>query len=161
MGMNLIVLKLALGAYIKNRRKVLGLTQEQFAKRIGISHITLNKLELGKIDPKLSVLYKVSNELEMSLINLFQNIQEKNWSDHQNMSDGDKTLKIMEKLDSLGKLPAHWKEIEEFFVAEYNYKPKDYNQVLADLSHPEHCNNYPSIGKPVFKRVKRGTYQLL
>ena len=54
---------------IKRRRKELGLTQEELARRIGISRVTLSKMEnvYGLAEVKLSVLINLLRELGYEL----------------------------------------------------------------------------------------------
>lgn len=49
---------------LKRMRKKLGVTQEELAKRTGLSQAYIAKLESGKVDPKLSTLQKILNSLD-------------------------------------------------------------------------------------------------
>ncbi|EWG07242.1 MAG: XRE family transcriptional regulator [Candidatus Aramenus sulfurataquae] len=48
---------------IKRLRESLGITQAELAKRVGVSQSLIAKIENGKIDPKLSVVKKILDEL--------------------------------------------------------------------------------------------------
>jgi len=56
---------------IKQRRKELGMTQEELANKIGITTKWLSKLENGKVDPKLSLAYRISHYLECRIDDVF------------------------------------------------------------------------------------------
>ncbi len=48
---------------LKRLRESLGITQAELARRIGVSQSLIAKIENGKIDPKLSVVKKIFDEL--------------------------------------------------------------------------------------------------
>lgn len=48
---------------IKRIRESIGITQSELAKRIGVSQSLIAKIENGKIDPKLSIVRKIFDEL--------------------------------------------------------------------------------------------------
>ena len=50
---------------IRQRRKELGLSQEELAKRCGVSRQTVNAIENNKYDPTLSLAFKLARELEI------------------------------------------------------------------------------------------------
>ncbi len=56
---------------IKQRRIELGMTQQELANRIGITTKWLSKLENGKVDPKLSLAYRISHHLECRIDDVF------------------------------------------------------------------------------------------
>ena len=47
--------------HLKNIRKHLNLTQNQFAKEIGINQSMIAKIEAGKLDPTYSYVKKIEN----------------------------------------------------------------------------------------------------
>ena len=49
---------------IKNRRENLGLTQQELAKKIGKSRITITRIETGKLDPKYSIAKQLFETLD-------------------------------------------------------------------------------------------------
>ena len=56
---------------IRQRRKELGLSQEELAKRCGVSRQTVNAIENTKYDPTLSLAFKLPRELEIRVDELF------------------------------------------------------------------------------------------
>ena len=57
---------------IRNRRKELGLSQEELAKKCGVSRQTVNAIENNKYDPTLALAFKLSKELFTTVDELFQ-----------------------------------------------------------------------------------------
>ena len=60
------------GALIAQRRKHLGLTQQQLAERLHISHTTVSKWERGLGFPEVSLLEPLAGALELTLTELFR-----------------------------------------------------------------------------------------
>ena len=60
---------------IKTRRKELGLSQEELARRCGVSRQTINAIENDKYDPTLSLAFSLARELQCSVDGLFQPTQ--------------------------------------------------------------------------------------
>ena len=56
---------------IRQRRKELGLSQEELAKRCGVSRQIVNAIENNKYDPTLSLAFKLARELEIRVDELF------------------------------------------------------------------------------------------
>lgn len=56
-----------IGANIQSRRKVLGLTQEQLAERLGVSRQTVAKWETGETSPDLANASVLAEVLDVSL----------------------------------------------------------------------------------------------
>ena len=56
-----------IGYIIQQRRKLLGLTQEQLAGRTHFSKYMISKIERGKLDLKLTQLERISFGLETTL----------------------------------------------------------------------------------------------
>ena len=56
---------------IRARRKALGLSQEELARRCGVSRQTVNAIENNKYDPTLSLAFRLARELEMTVDGLF------------------------------------------------------------------------------------------
>ena len=56
---------------IRSRRKALGLSQEELAKRCSVSRQTVNASENDKYDPKLSLAFALAKELQLTVDELF------------------------------------------------------------------------------------------
>jgi transcriptional regulator with XRE-family HTH domain len=59
-----------LAARLKRLREERGLTQERLAKRSGVSHGYLARLEIGMHDPSLSTVEKLAKALKVTLAEL-------------------------------------------------------------------------------------------
>ena len=58
---------MTIGEKIKQRRKQVGLTQEQLAKYAGVHPVSIGKYEAGKIQPQIVQLKKISRSLGCSI----------------------------------------------------------------------------------------------
>ena len=56
---------------IRERRKSLGLSQEELAKRCGVTRQTVNAIENNKYDPTLSLAFRLAAVLETTVDRLF------------------------------------------------------------------------------------------
>ena len=56
---------------IRERRRELGICQEELARRCGVSRQTVNAIENNKYDPTLSLAFRLARELEMTVDGLF------------------------------------------------------------------------------------------
>ena len=56
---------------IRERRKALGLSQEELARRCGVSRQTVNAIENNKYDPTLALAFHLAKELETTVDELF------------------------------------------------------------------------------------------
>ena len=56
---------------IRERRRELGISQEELAKRCGVSRQTVNAIENNKYDPTLSLAFRLARELEITVDTLF------------------------------------------------------------------------------------------
>lgn len=56
---------------IRERRKELGLSQEELAKKCGVSRQTINAIENNKYDPTLSLAFSLARELSIKIDELF------------------------------------------------------------------------------------------
>lgn len=56
---------------IRDRRKELGLSQEELAKKCGVSRQTVNAIENNKYDPTLSLAFSLARELVITVDELF------------------------------------------------------------------------------------------
>lgn len=56
---------------IRNKRKEKGISQEELAKRCGVSRQTINAIENDKYDPTLSLAFRLARELGLMVDELF------------------------------------------------------------------------------------------
>ncbi len=63
--------KAALGARIKNLRRKLGYTQEQFAEAIGVAPRHVSRIENGVNSPSIDTLAKIADILQVDIKELF------------------------------------------------------------------------------------------
>ena len=56
---------------IHEKRKQLGLSQEELAKRCGVSRQTINAIENNKYDPTLALAFALAKELGTTVDELF------------------------------------------------------------------------------------------
>ncbi len=56
---------------IRNKRKEKGISQEELAKRCGVSRQTINAIENDKYDPTLSLAFRLARELGLAVDELF------------------------------------------------------------------------------------------
>ena len=56
---------------IRQRRKELGLSQEELAKKCGVSRQTVNAIENNKYDPTLTLAFSLAKELGLTVDALF------------------------------------------------------------------------------------------
>ena len=57
---------------IRHRRKELGLSQEELAKKCGVSRQTVNAIENDKYDPTLALAFNLARELQTTVDELFK-----------------------------------------------------------------------------------------
>ena len=57
---------------IRSRRRELGLSQEELAKKCGVSRQTVNAIENNKYDPTLSLAFSLAKELQPTVDELFR-----------------------------------------------------------------------------------------
>lgn len=57
---------------VQQFRKAKKLTQEEFAKRIGVSRKTIVSLEKGNYTPSLLLAFQIARELELDINEVFQ-----------------------------------------------------------------------------------------
>ncbi len=56
---------------IRDKRKEQGLSQEELAKKCGVSRQTVNAIENNKYDPTLALAFKLAQELKTTVDELF------------------------------------------------------------------------------------------
>ena len=52
-----------IGSNIQSRRRAIGLTQEQLAERSGVSRVTINRIERGKLNPSMKTLSRLARAM--------------------------------------------------------------------------------------------------
>lgn len=57
---------------IRNIRKEMGLSQDELAKKCGVSRQTVNAIENNKYDPTLMLAFSLAKELDTTVDRLFQ-----------------------------------------------------------------------------------------
>ncbi len=56
---------------IRELRKALGISQEELAKKCGVSRQTVNAIENNKYDPTLALAFRLAQELQTRVDELF------------------------------------------------------------------------------------------
>lgn len=56
---------------IREKRKELGFSQEELAKRCGVARQTVNAIENNKYDPTLALAFNLAKELQITVDELF------------------------------------------------------------------------------------------
>lgn len=56
---------------IKEKRKGRGMSQDELAKKCGVSRQTVNAIENNKYDPTLSLAFRLAHELQSTVDELF------------------------------------------------------------------------------------------
>ena len=56
---------------IRELRKVLGISQEELAKKCGVSRQTVNAIDNNKYDPTLALAFRLARELQVTVDGLF------------------------------------------------------------------------------------------
>ncbi|MCX4309676.1 MAG: helix-turn-helix transcriptional regulator [Desulfovibrio sp.] len=66
------------GANIANRRRQLNISQKELAARLDITQDAMNRIERGRMAPKMSRLESIAEELKCPVSFLFRNPDDKN-----------------------------------------------------------------------------------
>ena len=67
-----MVLGMHVGNRIRERRKSLGLTMRQLAQRVGVSYLTIHRVEMDKVSPSVALLSSIAEYLGQSILDFFQ-----------------------------------------------------------------------------------------
>jgi len=59
------------GSKIRERRKSLGLTMRQLAQRVGVSYLTIHRVEMDKLSPSVALLSSIAEHLGQSILEFF------------------------------------------------------------------------------------------
>ena len=76
-----------IGNEIRIERKKAGLTLEQMARKVGISPMTLQRIETGKSSPSLGLLSEIANALNKSIYSFIKEKRTKNLPFHIKLKD--------------------------------------------------------------------------
>ncbi len=60
-----------IGNRIREARKQLGLNMKEFAQQVGISYITLHRVETDKVSPSVALLSDIAHHLRQPIVNFF------------------------------------------------------------------------------------------
>jgi transcriptional regulator with XRE-family HTH domain len=60
------------GERVQKLRKEMGISQEEFAARVGVHRTYMGFIERGERNPSLTKIYKISSVLKVSLSDLFK-----------------------------------------------------------------------------------------
>ena len=80
------------GERIRNRRKILNMSQDQLAELASLNRVTVAKYESGKVEPGAQALSRIADALETSVDALLGRIEP------NNVEESDETLKFRERL---------------------------------------------------------------
>lgn len=128
-----------IGTNIRRQRKLLGLTQSDLAKRLGIHQSALSNVESGKTNLTLDLLTDISSGLQTNVDTLLQQKDEVLWNEDRIRM---KTL-LMERSEELGQIYTRLvDELETYSI--------DNQTALADSAMVAHCfrelvNAFPSF----------------
>ena len=68
-----IFLIMKVGNKIRHARKKLGINMKDFAKMVGISYLTLHRMETDQVSPSVALLSEISHHLGEPIVNFFSN----------------------------------------------------------------------------------------
>lgn len=99
------------GRDLKKLRELAGLTQSELAKRVGVSQSLIAKIESGKIDPKLSIVKRIIEEL-LEEININETVKKVMTTPVITASEDEDIKSVIEKMEKYGisQLPVVDKE---------------------------------------------------
>lgn len=60
-----------IGNKIREARKQRGLNMKEFARRVGISYLTLYRVETDRVSPSVALFSEIAHHLNQPLVNLF------------------------------------------------------------------------------------------
>lgn len=66
------------GAIVRKFREAKSMTKTELAGRCGLDRTTIAKIESGKINPTIRVVFKISKGLEIPSIKIITELEEKN-----------------------------------------------------------------------------------
>ena len=66
-----MIYAMKVGSKIRERRKSLGLTMRQLAQRVGVSYLTIHRVEMDKLSPSVALLSNIAEHLGQSIFDFF------------------------------------------------------------------------------------------
>lgn len=106
-------IKKVTGDRIRNLRNGRGWSQEELADKANVSRSFMGEIERGQASATIESLEKITNALEITLEDLFRNLQSPSES---------KLALVMDKINKLGA--ENLKEMIDFMEVLYNWKRK-------------------------------------
>ena len=102
------------GAQLRLRRVILGLSQEELASRLGISFQQIQKYESGANRISAARLFEISRELDVPIAWFFKDLQAEEGQSSA-VAPSDRTLRSAELFDpqETGELLRHFSSIED------------------------------------------------
>lgn len=132
------------GKDLRRLRELAGLTQSELARRIGVSQSFIAKIESGKIDPKISIVKKIMDEL-MNTIEINEIVKKVMTTPVIVVNEDEDIKNIVDKMEKYGisQLPVVDKEgkvkgmIYDFIllrkILKGSSKPLKAKDVMSDL----------------------------
>ena len=69
-------LELQFGRVVRARREKLGLSQEDFADKVGIHRTYVSSIELGKVQVSIGIAFKLAQALGLPLSRLWKDVEQ-------------------------------------------------------------------------------------
>jgi len=137
-----------IGSFLKVLRKKFYLSQEEIAKRIGVSRPTLIKIESDKADVTLVQAKKLADFYNISLNDLLRAEDTVNYNVRSNLKDLVKTdtLSKFNKEDGIAKL----KEVIMYLWAELSGNPEYFEPYNQNIIFLIEVNHFKKFGSPIF-----------
>ena len=66
-----MVFGMNIGNRIREKRKSLGLTMRELAERVGVSYLTIHRVEMDKVSPSVALLSNIAEHLGQSILDFF------------------------------------------------------------------------------------------
>jgi len=66
-----VIFGMKVGSKIRERRKSLGLTMRQLAQRVGVSYLTIHRVEMDKVSPSVALLSNIAEHLVPAILGFF------------------------------------------------------------------------------------------
>ena len=139
-----------LGNKIRRRRIELGMTQHELALRSGYtSRSSINKLELGHVDPSLTKLYELAEALEMSPVELAFNA-----GALYELADGEKIVVDAYRNDPklrflIDRMATNSIDVQAFYSAACSDDGSPDQYIVLNVEAAERLKNAPETDDPL------------